>query len=247
MIYRYSPSKSQSSHSSPLLQPSWDSAQVLEKSHQIDQGNPSRGEGVVKALGLLLSLSQMSPGHQMRRGCSSSIPRTHCPSCRELSRKTWSSQTQLPTHTVLCWLILDVFQLSEGEIGGISFSYKSLCNWKCYLSSQKPCPLPSLSHPAKPSKLLSLESSGNSQHPCHRDCQNPGMGFAKASAVTHGIISVVSLLGRKLLVAALCLSELSVACYSRTVAVHYKFILRDHMLKASSGSPEHPGRETLMG
>lgn len=144
---------------------------VLGKSHQSGQGNPSRGEGVVKALGLLLSLSQMSPGHWMRWGCSSSIPRTHCPSCRELSPKTWSSQTQLPTHTVLCWLILDVFQLSEGEIGGISFSYKSLCNWKCYLSSQKPCPFPSLSHLAKPSKLLSLESSGNSQDPCHRDCQ----------------------------------------------------------------------------
>lgn len=83
--------------------------------------------------------------------------------------------------------------------------------------------------------------------PMPQGLSNPGMGFAKASAVTRGTISAVSLLGRKLLVAAFCLSELSIACYSRTVAVHYKFILRDHMLKASCGSLEHPGRKMFMG
>lgn len=73
------------------------------------------------------------------------------------------------------------------------------------------------------------------------------MAFAKASAVACGIISAVSLLGRELSVAALCLSEPSITCHAGIVAVLYKFILRDHTLEGSCGLPERPGRETLMG
>lgn len=73
------------------------------------------------------------------------------------------------------------------------------------------------------------------------------MACAKASAVACGIISAVSLLGRELSVAALCLSELSITCRSGIAAVLHKFILRYHMLKGSCGLPEHPGRETLIG
>lgn len=59
----------------------------------------------------------------------------------------------------------------------------------------------------------------------------PGVAFAKAPTGTRGITSAVSLLGRELSVAMLCLSELSIMSHSRTVSVLYKFILRDHVLQ----------------
>lgn len=69
-------------------------------------------------------------GEPIWQGCSRrssedvfSSPRTRCPSCRELCPWKHTAdravQTQFPTHTALCWFILDIFQLSGGKIGGI--------------------------------------------------------------------------------------------------------------------------------
>lgn len=121
----------------------------------------------------------------------------------------------------------------------MAFSSKATSQLKAFLklagASSRPLPLKTHCY-GELSEYAPRHASGT-----------PSVTFAKAWAATCGIISVASLLGKRLSVAALCLSELSIACHSGIVAVLYKFILRDHMLKGSCGLPEHPGRETLTG
>lgn len=105
------------------------------------QSNPSRGQGLLKPWGFCshyprgTQATYQAPAlhtdsscraclaglqHRQRMLTASqgraALPAGNSP-CKRVSNG--AAQTRLPTHTALCWLILDILQLSEGAIGNI--------------------------------------------------------------------------------------------------------------------------------